>query len=411
MKKNIVQAGQDVFSKKRVLVRVDFNVPQNEDGTISDDSRIRAALPTINYLREAGARVVLMSHLGRPKGKDVKYSLRAVADRLQSLCSEQAPVRVVFASQCVGEVARQCVDSIVPGEVCLLENLRFHKEEEKNDPEFARQLAELGDIYVDDAFGTAHRAHASTEGVACYLRPALAGLLMEREIRMLSQALDNPVRPLATIIGGAKVSTKIGVLQNLLTRVDILVIGGAMAFSFLKARGMAVGKSLVEDDRLDYCRQIISQAEARGVNLVLPVDVVCAAEMKENSQTCTVSVEQMPPELMGLDVGPETSKRIDKVLRECRTILWNGPLGVFEMPSFANGTFQLIDTLVQCTKLGAKTVVGGGDSVAALAARGVGEQSLTHVSTGGGASLEFIEGLELPGIACLDEAEPAMTAQ
>jgi phosphoglycerate kinase len=291
------------------------------------------------------------------------------------------------------------------GDICLLENVRFHPEEEKNDPDFAKQLASLADVYVNDAFGTAHRAHASTQGVSKFLRPCLSGLLMDSEIRHLSQALDNPPRPFATIIGGAKVSSKIGVMENLLGRVDVLVIGGAMAFSFLKARGLAVGTSLVEDDRLEFCSKLEQEARAKGVQLILPVDVVCAKEMKEGSPTTIVSVDNIPSGEKGLDVGPQTSQLIDEALGRCQTILWNGPLGVFEIPGFEKATYRLIDTLIRRTKDGAGTIIGGGDSVSALAQKGVSENSFTHVSTGGGASLEFMEGLELPGIACLDSIE------
>lgn len=411
MKKTIVQVGPETLRGKRVLMRVDFNVPQNSDRSVADDSRIRAALPTINYLHDAGARIVLMSHLGRPKGTDDKYSLKPVAARLETLLLAERKGRVVFATDCIGEAAANAVNSLTDGDVCLLENVRFYPEEEKNDPEFAKKLAALGDLYVNDAFGTAHRAHASTEGVSHFLRPALAGMLMEREIRHLSEALDNPIRPFATIIGGAKVSTKMGVLQNLLGRVDVLVIGGAMAFSFLKARGLDIGKSLVEDDKLDYCRKLESEAVAKGVKLVLPVDVVCANEVTDGAHAVTVPVEKLPGDQKGLDIGPETSKLIDNALHDCRTILWNGPMGVFEMAGFEGGTYRLIDTLVKRTNDGAKTIVGGGDSVSALTQKGVKEEALTHVSTGGGASLEFIEGLELPGIACLDEAETANTVK
>jgi len=406
MKKTIVQAGAHAFQNKRVLVRVDFNVPQNKDGTISDDTRIKAALPTIEWLRGSGAKVVLMSHLGRPKdGPSEKLSLKPVADRLSQLLSGKEKCTVAFAADCVGEQAEKVVQSLKPGDVCLLENLRFHKEEEKNDKEFARQLGSLGDIYVDDAFGTSHRAHASTEGVTHFVRPALAGFLMEKEITMLSQTLDNPARPFATIIGGAKVSSKIGVLENLLTRVDVMVVGGAMAFSFLKAQGKQVGKSLVEDDKLDYCRELLKKAQEKGVKIILPVDVVCAAEIKAGVAQQTVDVADIPADQMGLDVGPKTSALIDAELKGCQTILWNGPLGVFEVEGFDVATFRLVDTLVALTKGGVKTIAGGGDSVAALGAKKVADSQLTHVSTGGGASLEFIEGLELPGVACLDEVD------
>jgi len=411
MKKTIVQVGPETLQGKRVLVRVDFNVPQNPDRSVADDSRIRAALPTINYLHDAGARVVLMSHLGRPKGKDEKYSLKPVAARLETLLLAERKTRVLFATDCIGEAAQNAVNALSDGDVVLLENVRFYEEEEKNNPEFAQKLAALGDVYVNDAFGTAHRAHASTEGVSRYLRPALAGMLMDREISHLGEALNTPTRPFACIIGGAKVSSKMGVLQNLLGKVDVLVIGGAMAFSFLKGRGLNVGKSLVEDDKLEYCRKLESEAQAKGVKLILPVDVVCANEVTDGAKAITVPVEKIPPEQKGLDVGPETTKLIDNALHDCRTILWNGPLGVFEMAGFEGGTYRLIDTLVKRTKDGAKTIIGGGDSVSALMQKGIKEEALTHVSTGGGASLEFIEGLELPGIACLDEAETASSVK
>ncbi|HEY9755458.1 MAG TPA: phosphoglycerate kinase [Oculatellaceae cyanobacterium] len=403
MKKTIVQAGADAFKNKKVLVRVDFNVPQHADGTVSDDSRIRAALETINFLAKAQAKVILVSHLGRPKGVTPKYTLKPVADKLQELLKPQG-TKVHFADDCVGPVAEKAVATLQPGEICLLENVRFHPEEEKNDEAFAKQLASLADIYVNDAFGTAHRAHASTAGVTKFLRPAFAGFLIDREAQMLGQCLNSPVRPFATIIGGAKVSSKIGVLENLLGRVDVMVIGGAMAFSFLKARGVEVGKSLVEDDRLDYCRKLEAEAQAKNVQLILPVDVVCASEIKPDAVKTTVKVDSIPADQMGLDVGPETIKLVDEALDKCKTILWNGPMGVFEVEGFEKATFAVVDTLVELTKKGVTTVVGGGDSVAALGAKNIDNKQLTHVSTGGGASLEFIEGLELPGIACLDDA-------
>lgn len=411
MKKTIAQSDKDYYKGKRVLMRVDFNVPQNEAQTITDDTRIRAALPSISFLCEAGAKVVLMSHLGRPKGKSDKLSLKPVALTLKELLAESGKGRVLFASDCVGQEAQTMVDQLQPGDVCLLENLRFHPEEEKNNPEFARQLASLGDIYVDDAFGTSHRAHASTEGVTHFLRPALAGLLLTREIEMLSETLNSPARPFATVIGGAKVSSKIGVLDHLLGKVDTLVIGGAMAFSFLKARGLEIGKSLVENDQLEYCRNLESKAKDKGVQLILPIDVVCAREMKSEAPRQIVDCEHIPADTMGLDIGPQSIALISSTLSSCRTILWNGPLGVFEMSGFENGTYTLIDLLVKLTKGGVKTVVGGGDSLAALKAKGVKESTLTHVSTGGGASLEFLEGLELPGVACLDDAEAKTTAK
>lgn len=407
MKKNINQVPDSTFDNKRVLVRVDFNVPQNEDGTVSDDSRIEAALPTIEYLSSKKAKVILVSHLGRPKGKSDKLSLRPIAKRLQELLSEKKKTEVIFVEDCIGEVAENAVKSLKPGQICLLENVRFYPEEEKNDAEFAKKLASLAEVYVNDAFGTAHRAHASTEGVSKHLKPRLAGLLVDKEIRMLDQALIDPVRPFATIIGGAKVSTKIGVLDHLLKSVDVMVIGGAMAFTFLRARGIETGKSLVEEDKVDYCRELEAKAQARGVKIVLPIDVVCAPEIKEGAEICGVSIFHIPKDQMGLDVGPDTSKQIRDALSKCKTILWNGPLGVFEVKGFEQGTWDLIEYLVYLTKKGSKTIVGGGDSVAALTASNTAFESLTHVGTGGGATLEYLEGIELPGIACLDDAEVA----
>lgn len=404
MKKTIGEAGQECFKGKRVLVRVDFNVPQNEDGTITDDTRIKASLPTIEYLSKSQAKVILMSHLGRPKGKTEKLSLKPVATRLAELLSKGTS-KVSFANDCIGETAKQAVDSLKEGDICLLENLRFYSQEEKNDPDFSKQLAALGDVYVDDAFGTSHRAHASTEGVSHFLSPALAGFLLAREIKMLGETLNNPIRPFATVIGGAKVSSKIGVLDHLLNKVDVLVIGGAMTFTFLKCRGLEVGKSLVEDDQLEYCRKLEAKAKEKGVKLVLPVDVIVASEIRAGAQRSTIAVESIPKDMLGLDIGPKTIALINSTLTECKTILWNGPMGVFEVLGFEQGTYSLIDLLVKLTASGVKTVAGGGDSVAALKAKGIPETALSHVSTGGGASLEFLEGLELPGVACLDEVE------
>ena len=399
-KKSIGQVDPNTFKGKRVFVRVDFNVPQNEDLSIADDSRIRAALPTINLLRGAGARVVLASHLGRPKGKTEKYSLAPVGVRLSELL--KSPVKAL--SDCVGPSVADAVSNMKDGDVVLLENVRFYPEEEKNDPDFAKRLAENEDLYVNDAFGTAHRAHASTVGVAKYLSPAMAGLLMEKELKALSEVLDSPGRPFATIIGGAKVSSKIGVLENLLQKVDVLIIGGAMAFSFLKSQGKKVGKSLVEDDKLEFCAKLLEEAKAKGVKVILPVDVICAAEFKTGVPTSVVDVDHIADDQMGLDVGPETLQAIKTALAGCKTILWNGPLGAFEIPEFSTATFAVVDLLVELTARGAKTVIGGGDSVAAIEEKGVDPAKYTHVSTGGGASLEFLEGLELPGVACLDPA-------
>ncbi len=407
MKKSIANVQKDVFDNKRVLVRVDFNVPQNKaDGSITDDSRIRAALPTIERLLSQNARVILVSHLGRPDGKRVdKLTLKPVAERLQDLLKNKAKVH--FIAETIGPEVEAKVNQLKPGEVLLLENVRFHEGEEDNCPEFTKKLAKLADVYVNDAFGTAHRAHASTEGVANHVRPALAGLLMDKEIKMLTQALDDPTRPVATIIGGSKVSSKIGVLDNLTEKVDILIIGGAMAFTFLKARGLDVGKSLVEDDRLEYCKELEKKAKAKNVRLILPTDIVCAKEMKENTPTVTVDADKIPYDQMGLDIGPRTIKEIKDALEPCKTILWNGPPGVFEIEEFSKGTNELIDCLVSLTKRGAKTIIGGGDSVAALKKRHIPDEALTHISTGGGASLEFLEGIELPGVKCLDPMQPA----
>ncbi len=402
MKKTIAQVDKNLFAGKRVLMRVDFNVPQDDGGAITDDTRIKAALPTIEYLQSAGAKVILMSHLGRPKGNDSKYSLKPVAKRLKKLLPSG---KVIFAEDCIGEIAEKAVAQLKPGDVCLLENMRFYPEEEKNDLEFAKKVAVFGDMYVNDAFGSAHRAHVSTEGLAHILRPALAGFLLEKEVKMLSETLDNPARPFATVIGGAKVSSKIAVLDRLLTKANKIIIGGAMAFTFLKARGMQVGKSLVEETQLDYCSALEKEAKTRKVELVLPVDVVCAKEMKAGTDMWVSLVDKIPTDAMGLDIGPETIKNFIACLEPCKTILWNGPMGVFEIPGLEKGTYALIDELLHLCKNGTKVIVGGGDSVAALAVKGVDEKALTHVSTGGGASLELLEGKELPGIICLDDAQ------
>lgn len=400
-KKTIAHAGKDSFRGKRVLVRVDFNVPQNEDGSVADDSRIRAAIPTIEFLKDAGAKVILVSHLGRPKGKQVKLSLKPVADH----ATNKLQVKIIHLEHTIGREVEEHIKNMKDGDVVLLENVRFHEGEEKNEKEFAKELAKFTDVYVNDAFGTAHRAHASTAGVCDFVRPALAGFLLDKEVKALSGVLDNPIRPFATVIGGAKVSSKIGVLENLIERADKLVIGGAMAFTFLKGQGMEVGKSLVELDKVDFCRDLMAKAKTKGVTIILPEDVVCAPELKEGQPITTVAVDKIPADQMGLDVGPQTIEKIRSALADCRTILWNGPLGAFETKGFEKGTFAVVDMLVELTKKGAKTVIGGGDSVAALEDKGVSPEAFTHVSTGGGASLEFLEGLELPGVACLDQVE------
>ena len=411
MKKTIAQLDKQSFANKRVLMRVDFNVPQDENGIITDDTRIQAALPSIKYLQAAGAKVILMSHLGRPKGKTSKYSLKPVAERLEQLLAsdKSSKSKVLFAEDCVGEIAAKAVAQLEAGDICVLENVRFYPEEEKNDPEFAKKLASFGDIYVNDAFGSAHRAHASTEGITHYLRPALAGFLLEKEIKMLSETLDKPERSFATIIGGAKVSSKISVLDRLLTKANTIIIGGAMAFTFLKAKGLNVGKSLVENDQLAYCLEMEIKAKELEVELILPSDVICAREMKANAENWIATIDKIPNDDMGLDIGPATSNVIKAALEPCKTILWNGPMGVFEMAGFEKGTFALIDELVSLYKRGSSVIVGGGDSVAALSVKGIDEKQLTHVSTGGGASLELLEGKPLPGITCLDDAEKVAT--
>ncbi|MEX1254440.1 MAG: phosphoglycerate kinase [Dehalococcoidia bacterium] len=380
---------------KRVLVRVDFNVPFDDAGRILDDLRIRSALPTIRYLREHNARVILCSHLGRPKGK-VNDSLRLapIAERLGGLLG--APV--ANARDCVGPEAEAAVAKLNDGDVLLLENLRFHPEEEANDPEFVRQLASLADIYVNDAFGTAHRAHASTEGVAHHL-PAVAGLLMEKEIDYLARIVAEPQRPLGAIIGGAKVSDKIAVLRNLLSKTDVLVIGGGMANTFLQAKGLAVGDSLVEDEQLDTARAIMGEAEQRGLRLLLPTDVVIADRFAADAETRVVEVDQVPDGWRILDVGPRSVDAYEKALAPCKTIVWNGPLGVIEMAPFAKGSEALARALAG---FDAVTIVGGGETAALVEESGLAGK-FDHISTGGGAFLEFLEGRELPGVAALLE--------
>lgn len=384
---------------KRALTRVDFNVPLDDSQQITDDTRIVASLPTINALLERGASVILMSHLGRPKGKvNPVYSLRPVADRLAELLGRD----VAFAPDCVGSEVAAMASALRPGEVLLLENLRFHAEEEANDEEFSRQLAALGDVYVNDAFGSAHRAHASTEGVTRFLSPSLAGLLMEKEIDYLGRAVGNPERPYLAILGGAKISGKIDVISNLLLKVDTLLIGGGMMFTFLKAQGLEIGTSLLEEDKIDLAREVLAQAEASGKRLLLPVDVVVGKEFSNETETRTVAVPEIPSDMMGLDIGPDSIALFADAIAGAKTIIWNGPMGVFEMPNFARGTFAVADALVAATKAGAVTVIGGGDSAAAINQAGL-EHEVSHVSTGGGASLELLEGKILPGVAALTD--------
>nr|WP_199315244.1 phosphoglycerate kinase [Planktothrix sp. FACHB-1355] len=384
---------------KRVLVRADFNVPVDEAGNITDDTRIRAALPTIQDLTGKGAKVILSSHFGRPKGVDEKQRLTPVAKRLSELLGKE----VKKPSDCIGDEVAATVAEMQNGDVILLENVRFHKEEEKNDPEFAKQLAANADLYVNDAFGTAHRAHASTEGVTKYLKPSVAGYLIEKELQYLQSAIENPQRPLAAIIGGSKVSSKIGVIETLLEKCDKLIIGGGMIFTFYKARGLSVGKSLVEEDKLELAKTLEAKAKERGVQLLLPTDVVVADKFAADAESQTVSIENIPDGWMGLDIGPDSVKVFQDALADCKTVIWNGPMGVFEFDKFAVGTEAIAHSLADLTKKGAVTIIGGGDSVAAVEKVGVADQ-MSHISTGGGASLELLEGKVLPGIAALDEA-------
>ena len=378
---------------KRALVRVDFNVPFDRNGGIADDSRIRAALPTIRYLQEHRASIILCSHLGRPDGKVVEsLRLTPVANRLTQLLGQ--PVKT--ATDCVGPEVEAAARALEAGEVLLLENLRFHPEEEANDPAFARQLASLADVYVNDAFGTAHRAHASTAGVAAYL-PAVAGFLMLKEIEELGNVLGNPQRPMAAILGGAKISSKLGVIRNLLARVDCLLLGGGMASTFIKARGMEVGDSLIEEDMLDTARDVMTEAEAKGVPLLLPTDVVVADEFSADAEHQTVPVSAIPPGWRIMDVGPDSLNTFRDALEDCKTIFWNGPLGVAEFPAFAEGSEALA---LELADLDARVVIGGGETAALVEQAGLHDR-YTHVSTGGGASLEFIEGKTLPGVAAL----------
>jgi 3-phosphoglycerate kinase len=381
------------FSGKKALVRVDFNVPLDSNLTITDDTRIRAALPTIKYIMEKGGRVILMSHLGRPKGEVVdKYSLKSIVKHL----SDQLGKPVLFAENCIGPKALEVVNSLKDGDVALLENLRFHKEEEKNDPTFAKALAELGDIYVSDAFGTAHRAHASTVGIADFL-PSYAGFLMEKEIKYLGQVTSNPERPFVAIMGGAKVSDKIQLIDNLLDKVDTLLVGGGMAYTFNKAIGRNVGTSLCEEDKLDLALKLINKAKSLGKTFYFTRDVTAAKEIKEGIETQTLPITEIPDHLMALDIGPKTIAAFTEEILKAKTVLWNGPMGVFEVKPFDNGTRKIAELLatLDCT-----TVVGGGDSVAAIEQMGAADK-ITHVSTGGGACLEFLEGKTLPGIAIL----------
>jgi phosphoglycerate kinase len=388
---------------KRVLVRVDFNVPLDKSGKITDDTRIRASLPTIRYIREQGGKAILMSHLGRPKGKRApEFSLKPVGERLGELLGIPVPL----AADCVGKEVEDQASNLKPGGVLLLENLRFHPEEEANDPAFAKRLASLGDVYVNDAFGTAHRAHASTAGVTAFVPVSVAGFLMEKEIQYLSGALESPKRPFLAILGGAKVSGKLEVVQNLLGRVDVLVIGGGMACTFLKSQGLEVGESLVEDDLLDVARETLEDAGRKGISLLLPVDAVIAEKVEAGAPTKVVSVDAIPPGWRMLDIGPKTIGRFEEAVSGAMTVVWNGPMGVFEIADFSKGTEAVAKAVAALS--GRTTIVGGGDSVAAVNRMGL-ESRISHVSTGGGASLEFLEGKTLPGVEALSERQESRT--
>jgi phosphoglycerate kinase len=394
------------LANKRVFIRVDFNVPLTEDGKeITDDTRIVATLPTIEYALRRKAKVILASHLGRPKGKpDPKYSLRPVVDRLRELLDKKEDdynINVAFSPDCVGEIASEMSRQLESGQVLLLENLRFHAEEEANDPRFSKSLALLADVYVNDAFGSAHRAHASTEGITHFLKPAVAGLLMEKEITYLGKALEAPEKPFVAIIGGSKISGKIDVIDNLLDKVDTLVIVGGMAYTFQRALGVTTGKSLVEEDKIDMAKAAHDKAKAKGVNLLLPVDNILADTFSPDAKTQPWDTSKnFPEDWQGLDIGPKSVAAIEKIVSTAKTIVWNGPAGVFEFPKFAVGT-NAIAHAVAANK-GAISIIGGGDSVSAINQAGVADQ-ITHISTGGGASLEFLEGKKLPGVEALTD--------
>ena len=384
---------------KRVLVRVDFNVPLDEKLNITNDIRIVESLPTIKKIISSGGKAILMSHLGRPKGeRKPEFSLKPAAKRLSELLGKE----VNLAPDCIGSDVEKMVNEMKPGDVILLENLRFHKQEEKNDPEFAKKLAKLGDVYINDAFGSAHRAHASTEGVTKFIKTCAAGYLMQKELDYLGKALANPKRPYCAILGGAKISGKIDVIKNLLDKVDSLIVGGGMAFTFFKAEGKEIGKSLLEVEKLDLAKDLLQNLKSSKIKFLLPVDVVVADEFKNESPSKVVSVDNIPPDKMGLDIGPETIKLFSDELMKSKTIVWNGPMGVFEMDNFAKGTFEIAQVLAKATSGGAVTVIGGGDSAAAISKAGL-DKKVSHVSTGGGASLEFLEGKVLPGVAALTD--------
>jgi phosphoglycerate kinase len=383
---------------KTVFMRVDFNVPM-ENGKITDDNRIVQALPSIHYLLDQGAKVILASHLGRPKGQfNEEFSLQPVANEL----AKHVNVPIHFAEDCIGPAAQLAVQNALPGEIVLLENLRFYPQEEANDPEFSKKLASLADLYVNDAFGSSHRAHASVAGITQYLKPAASGFLLEKEIRYLNESVNTPKRPFVAILGGAKVSDKIGVIENLISKVDTLLIGGGMSFTFYKAKGLPIGNSLVEEEKISLASELLKKADQAGVELLLPVDSLVADRFAVDAETRLVSEDGIPDGWMALDIGPETVKLYSDRIRLAKTVLWNGPMGVFEMEPFSKGTFDVAKALAEATAEGATTIIGGGDSAAAIKKSGL-EEQVSHVSTGGGASLEYLEGKDLPGVDSLTD--------
>lgn len=385
-------------SGKKVLMRVDFNVPV-EDGVITDDNRITEALPSINYVIENGGLLILMSHFGRPKSADDKeFSLKIVADYLATKVS----TKVHFAEDCIGEKASNAINSANSGEIVLLENVRFHKGETKNDPEFSKALASLGDVFVNDAFGSSHRAHSSVAGITDFVQPAAAGFLLEKEIKYLSESVNSPKRPFVAVLGGAKVSDKIPVIENLIDKVDTIIIGGGMTYTFYKAMGLPIGKSILEEDRVALAEELMNKALDKNVKIMLPVDSVVAREFKADAEHKVVDGDGIEDGWMALDIGPKTIENYSKTIAKAGTVIWNGPMGVFEMEAFSKGTFAVAQALADATKKGTISIIGGGDSAAAIKKAGL-DKDVTHVSTGGGASLEYLEGKELPGITCLTD--------
>jgi len=383
---------------KKVLMRVDFNVPI-KDGEIGDDNRIVQALPSINYVIENGGKLILMSHLGRPGGEvDKSLSLKPIADHLQTLVDTE----VYFTEDCIGEKAKSVIEKAKEGEIILLENVRFHKGEKANDDEFCKQLADHGDLFCNDAFGSSHRAHSSVAGVTRFLQPAVSGYLLEKEIKYLNDSVNNPERPFVAILGGAKVSDKIGVIENLLDKVDSILVGGGMTYTFYKAKGLPIGDSLVEDDKIDLAKELMQKADEKGVNFVLPVDSVAAKEFNNDAEHKVVDEDGIEDGWMGVDIGPQTAISFGNIIKNAKTVVWNGPMGVFEMENYADGTNAVAEALAESTKLGGTTIIGGGDSASAIKQAGL-EEAVSHVSTGGGASLMFLEGKDLPGVVALTD--------